>query len=465
MKRRTLLAILIPAAVIAALVLYSAVSGKEKEIVLETAAKYGQFEIAVMITGELQAIRETEIQAPSKLRSRELRISRVKIQDLIPEGTVVDSGQWVATLDRSEADNTLKDIMDNLEQEESEYLRTKLDTTMQLRQLRDDLINLSFTMEEAEITLEQSQYEPPATIRQAEISLEKSARAYEQAKKNYGLRVRQAEAEIREAEISLARDQRRKNEMIDVMNHFDIMAPSSGMVIYKKDWNGQKRTAGTEINTWDLTVATLPDLSTMISLTYVNEIDISKLKVGQQVKIGVDAFPNKRFTGQVLEVANIGQQLPNTDAKVFEVRIELNERDTILRPSMTTSNEVITSLIDSVIYVPLEAVHANDSLTFVYTREGKKQVVVLGESNENNIIVEMGLKKNEMLYLSIPSEPETFEYTGLALFEEIKKRKEEEQKQREQQQEMMNRQQQNPRNLEGRRQGRPSGGQQRRTEG
>ena len=44
-------------------------------------------------------------------------------------------------------------------------------------------------------------------------------------------------------------------------NKFDIMAPASGMVIYKKDWNGQKRTAGTEINTWDLTVATLPDLS------------------------------------------------------------------------------------------------------------------------------------------------------------------------------------------------------------
>ncbi len=194
---------------------------------------------------------------------------------------MVDSGDWVATLDRSEADNSLKDIMDNLEQEESEYMRTKLDTTMQLRQLRDDLINLSFAMEEAEITLEQSQYEPPATIRQAEIELEKATRAYKQAKENYGLRVKQAKAEMREAEISLARDRRSQKEMVEVMEQFDIMAPASGMVIYKKDWNGQKRTAGTEINTWDLAVATLPDLSTMISLTYVNEIDISKLKVGQ----------------------------------------------------------------------------------------------------------------------------------------------------------------------------------------
>ena len=462
MKRRTLLAIVIPVVLIAALVLYSVLSGKEKEIVLETEVQLGQFEIAVMVTGELQAIRETEIKAPSSLRSRHLRIHRVKIQDLIPEGTVVDSGDWVATLDRSEADNTLKDIMDNLESQQSEYTRTKLDTTMRLRQLRDDLINLNFAMEEAEITLEQSKFEPPATIRQAEIELEKTTRAYQQAEKNYSLQVKQAAAEMREAEISLAKDQRRKNDMEAVMAQFDIMAPASGMVIYKKDWSGQKRTAGTEINTWDLAVATLPDMSDMISMTYVNEIDISKLSAGQPVKIGVDAFPEKRFSGEVIEVANIGQQLPNTDAKVFEVKIVLNERDTILRPSMTTSNEVLTEVLDSVLFVPLEAVHANDSLTFVFTRQGKKQIVVLGESNENNIIVEMGLKRGERLYLSLPEDPESFDYTGLGLIEEIERRKAEEQKKREEQQEMMKNQPRRPNNFQG---GRQSGGQVRRTQG
>jgi hypothetical protein len=234
-----------------------------------------------------------------------------------------------------------------------------------------------------------------------------------------------------------------------VLKEFDIMAPASGMVIYKKDWNGQKRTAGSEINTWDLAVATLPDLSAMISMTYVNEIDISKLNEGQEVKIGVDAFPEKRFTGEVIEVANIGQQLPNTDAKVFEVRIALNERDTILRPSMTTSNEVITNVLDSVLFVPLEAVHANDSLTFVYTRGGKKQIVVLGESNENNIVVEMGLEKGDRLYLSIPSDPESMQYTGLALIEEIEKRKAEEQKRREEAQERMKQLQQKSPSFQG----------------
>ncbi len=429
MKKKILIITIVIVAVIVALIVYSAVSGKEKEVILETVVEKGRFEIAVMVTGELQAQNETAIEAPAALRSRNLRIRSVKIQELIAEGTVVDSGDWIATLDRSEADNTLKDIMDDLEKLEAAHLRTKLDTTMELRQLRDELINLKFNMEETEITLEQSKYEPPATIRQAEISLEKSERAYDQASKNYVLRVQQSEGDMRDAEINLAKESRRKTEMDNVLKQFDIVAPAPGMVIYKRDWNGSKRTAGAEINSWDPTVATLPDLSTMISKTYVNEIDISKISTEQEVMIGVDAFPEKEFSGNVVEVANIGEQLPNTDAKVFEVIIALNEQDSILRPSMTTSNSILTRVYDEVLYVPLEAVRANDSLTFVYTKAKERKVVVLGESNENFIIVEQGLSKGETLYLSAPEDPESFKLTGIELLEVIRQKELEKQEQ------------------------------------
>jgi HlyD family secretion protein len=35
----------------------------------------------------------------------------------------------------------------------------------------------------------------------------------------------------------------------------------------------------------------------MISKTYVNEIDVSKVKAGQRVRLTVDAFPDKTYTG------------------------------------------------------------------------------------------------------------------------------------------------------------------------
>jgi len=128
----------------------------------------------VTTTGELQAESSVEITAPSELRtSRHLRFGEIKIQDLVPEGTMVDSGDYVGLLDRSEVSNSLKSAQDQLEEEEANYRRVKMDTALTLSNLRDELINLQFNVEEAEITLEQSKFEPPATIRQAQINLEK----------------------------------------------------------------------------------------------------------------------------------------------------------------------------------------------------------------------------------------------------------------------------------------------------
>lgn len=383
----------------------------------------GQFEVLVTVTGELQAKSSVDIMGPSELRnSRSLRIREIKIKDLVSEGTVVDSGEYVGELDRSEVGTSLKDLEDELETSESQFLKTQLDTTMQLRELRDQLVNLKFTLEEKQIVLDQSKFEPPATIRQAKIDLEKSQRSYEQSRDNYSLKVQQAKANMREASINLDKAQRKVNELKDVISKFTIYAPQSGMVIYKKEWSGEKRKVGSGINPWDLTVATLPDLSSMNSKTYVNEIDISKVKEGQEVRMGIDAFPEKKYTGQVLEVANIGEQLQNTDAKVFEVTISVDQSDDIMRPAMTTSNQIVTDVYDDVLFVPLEAIHNEDSLSFVYTRNNRKQIIVPGETNENYIIIEQGLDEDDEVYLSVPENAERFKLSGEELIPVLQER-------------------------------------------
>ena len=428
MKKGILISLIAIAVLVISLIVYSAASESDTSVKLMSEVVVGNFEIIVNVTGELKAEKSVEIKAPAQLRSRNLRIRSIKIQNLVPEGTVVDSGDWVATLDRSEADNTLKDILDGLEKDESAYTKSKLDTTIQLRQLRDDLINLRFNMEEQGIALEQSQYEPPATIRQAQINLDKATRAFEQASKNYFLKEQQAKADMISVKINVDRQLRTRDEMITVLEDFDIYAPAPGMVIYKKDWSGQKRTVGSEISTWDLTVATLPDLATLVSITYVNEIDISKIKVGQEVRVGVDAFPEKLFIGSVITVANIGEQLPNTDAKVFEVLIRLNSSDPVLRPSMTTSNQIVISTLPEVMHIPIEALHANDSVSFVYRNNHSRQIVIVGESNENSVVIEQGLEVGEKIFLNIPEDPESFKFQGLELIEIIKEMKAEEER-------------------------------------
>ena len=61
---------------------------------------------------------------------RDFRIWQIKIEDIIPDGTVVDSGDYVATLDRTELVNKIKDQELDLERLKTQYTKTKLDTTL-----------------------------------------------------------------------------------------------------------------------------------------------------------------------------------------------------------------------------------------------------------------------------------------------------------------------------------------------
>ncbi len=385
-------------------------SDKETQKIL-VPVKKGQFRINVTTTGELEAKNSEKIYGPSDLRS--IRIWNVKIEDIIPDGSLVDSGDYVATLDRTEISNRIKDLESEVEKLESQFIKTRIDTTIELRTARNELINLKFNLEERKIKLDQSRYEPPATIREYEIELDKAQRDYDEAIRNYSVKLEKAQATMQEVMVSLEQQKRNLDQNLKAREQFVVRAPKAGMVIYKRDWDGSKMGVGATVSAWDNVVATLPDLTKMISKTYVNEIDISKVKTGQPVEVGVDAFPDKKFTGSVVEVANIGEQIRNSNAKVFEVKIEINEYDSILRPAMTTKNTIITAVIDSVFYVPIECVHSNDTLTFVYTDKHTKQQVITGESNENEIIIRAGVQENEPLYLVPPEKTDNFTLVSL----------------------------------------------------
>ncbi|NOU46221.1 MAG: HlyD family efflux transporter periplasmic adaptor subunit [Bacteroidales bacterium] len=376
-------------------------SNPDETILLETPVKQGLFVINVTTTGELEAKSSEKIYGPSSAGLREARIWELKIDDIIPDGTIVDSGDFVANLDRTELTNKLKDKEIEIEQFQNNFTKTQLDTTMELRSARNDLVNLKYAMEEAQIAVDQSIYEPPASQRQVQIELDKSKRSYDQADMNYSLRTEKAVANMSEVSTALKKKQGEYQKLMDLIGEFTVNAPKSGMVIYQRDWEGKKRGIGSTVSAWENVVATLPNLREMITKTYVNEIDISKVKVGQKVNIGIDAFPDKKFTGQVLEVANIGEQIRNSNAKVFEVKIGVNEYDSIIRPAMTTKNTIITDEIDSMLYIPLEAMLSNDSIQYVIVGKHKQQVIT-GKSNENEIIILAGLTEKQNVLLSLP---------------------------------------------------------------
>lgn len=379
--------------------------GDSSSVALYVSPSVGEFVVDVVTTGELRAKNSKEIMGPQGIR--EFRINNITIQRLIPEGTIVKSGDFIAELDRSEIMGKMQDVQLDLQSAQSQVTQAQLDSTLELSQARDNLINLKFALEEREIAVDQSKYESPAVQRQAEIELDRAERQLAQETKNYQTKVKQAEARLSEVEAELAKRQNELTKIRELMGQFTIYAPDQGMLIYRRSWNGTKVTEGSQVSAWSPVVAELPDFSVMESVTYINEVDIQKIEVGQSVELGLDAVADKRLTGKVVDVANIGEQRKNYDSKVFEVVIEVNESDSLLRPAMTTSNKIIIDTFDNVLFAPLEAVHTVDSLNFVFKREGASKImqqVELGAMNENSVIIHRGVAETDELFLTVPDD-------------------------------------------------------------
>jgi multidrug efflux pump subunit AcrA (membrane-fusion protein) len=406
LKKKSLIGIIAASVVV---VVIAVLGGKTLTGIKAYTVEKTTFESVVTVKGEIHGKNSLVIALPEDLKNRDLRINEFKIKDLIQEGTIVEKGDWVATLDIENITQQIQSNNDDIERHRIELNDTKIDSAIQLKQLREEIAEFKFDLQYRELEKEQAKYESPAYQRKVNVAYNKTLRQMDKKMRDYELR--KMHLRIRTQRIEdhynwhLLRDSLLKKAVIAA----EILAPEKGMVIYGRLWGGRKMRIGDNISPWHPTIATLPDLSLLISETYVEEIHITKINLGDSVKISVDALPGKIYNGIIYKIANIGQELPGFESKVFNVLIELIDKDSELKPAMTSNNNIIIEKIPDVISVPRECLFSDNSSYYVYIRKaGKvyKQAVVPGPENEKEVIIKSGLEIKDKVLMA---EPEHFE--------------------------------------------------------
>ncbi|MFL1013520.1 efflux RND transporter periplasmic adaptor subunit [Flavisericum labens] len=378
-------------------------SSSDEDVSLTSKVEKGTFLNEVYISGEAQSTSSKKINGPSN--TRRYGLYNIKIQDLVPEGTVVKKGDYIGKLDVSELNGKILDAQLNLEKAQSRYTQQELDTTLTLKQERNAIKDLLFKIEEDKLELERSIYEPPATVRSLEINIEKTERELKEKRADYSIKKRQANAKMIEVGTEVSKYKKQIDELLDLQKEFSIYSEDDGMVTYIKEWNGTKKKVGATISPWEPAIASLPDLTKMESKTFCNEVDIRKIKKGLKAKVGFDAFPDIELDGLVTEVANVGETKAGSDIKLFQVNIKINGTNKNIRPGMTTSNKILTRQQDDVLMIPLEAVFSKDSISYSYVKSGlsiEKKQVELGLANNEVVIINKGLNEGEIVYLNKP---------------------------------------------------------------
>ncbi len=365
----------------------------------------GPFELALNIKGEVQGKNAVVINLPDVMKRRSLRIYQIKIKDMIPEGKLVKKGDWIATLDAADINQKIQNNQQELTRHLAEFNDAKIDSAIQLTKLREELQEFNYDLKYKELELEQAKYESPAYQRKKQVEYNKTIRQMEKKRRDYELTRLKLKTQIKRKEDDYNHDAEIDSLLKQALMACRVKAPKNGMVMYAKLWGGRKLRVGDQVSRWNPAIATLPDMSVLVSETYVKEIDITKISVGDSVEITIDALPNKKYSGIIDRIANIGQELPGFDTKVFKVIINMNEHGEEIKPAMTTNNKIILTKLENAVKIPRHCLFSDDGDTFVFLKtKGKivKKRVTKGFENDTEIVIKSGLNVGDIILNSAP---------------------------------------------------------------
>ena len=182
-----------------------------------------------------------------------------------------------------------------------------------------------------------------------------------------------------------------------------IIAPSAGVVIARGVEEGETVVGGTSAFGGGTALFTIADLSTLVVKAAINEVDIGKVKRGDQVALTVDAFPGDTARGVVRLVPPAARQQERV--RVFDVEIEVTGGQQFLRPGMTANVRISGPVHREVVRVPVEAVLLQDGKTIVYKIGGsgpQPVPVTLGLSDLFYVELTGGLAPGDSIALEDP---------------------------------------------------------------
>ena len=151
--------------------------------------------------------------------------------------------------------------------------------------------------------------------------------------------IQSAAETLRSAELNM-------DNLQEAMNNYTVTSPISGTIIEKNAKAGDALTAGADL-------CTIYDLSYLVMVINVDELQVSDVSVGQSVQVTADAVPDKTYTGTVTRVSMKGSSNGGTTTYPVTVRIDETEG---LRPGMNANAEIVTAEAGNALAVPNAAI-------------------------------------------------------------------------------------------------------------
>jgi len=280
---------------------------------------------AVTSSGQIEA--KSQVSLSSEVTARILKI-HVKEGDYVKAGQLVvelDQTQFKGAVDRSEASVAQANAAVVQATANRDQAKRALDRQRELKRSQPNLV----TDESVELADQQSKV-ADANLKSSEAQLQ------------------QARAGLKEAQENLARTM--------------LVSPISGRVVRLAVEEGEVAVPGTFSKETGLLMR-IADLSVITAKVKVDETDIVRLAMGDSVSITIDAFPDTTFAGKVTKIGNSATTATSTGTSAdkavdFEVEVTLTNPPKDVRPDLSMTSRIITSVRKGVLSIPIIALTA-----------------------------------------------------------------------------------------------------------
>jgi multidrug efflux pump subunit AcrA (membrane-fusion protein) len=267
---------------------------------------------------------------------------KMKIIGMLKHGEVVDKGDSVIQLDPTEIKKYIVDRETELETQKATIAKLLIDQSNQKEQLEANLESELAVFELKKLEITASRFESDRVKRIKNLEFKQAELNIKKHKRKIELNRIVARSELNVQKI------REKQILIDLKNTrnflpaLTIKSPIKGIFqVGTNEQNRQPIKIGDEIYFGNV-MGSVPSLTWMKVNTTVSENDFLHVKLGQKVKVRLDALPKVVFNGEVSHVGKLCRlKDEKSKQKVFDVEVKMLVSDERLKPGMTVSCEYI----------------------------------------------------------------------------------------------------------------------------
>ena len=368
----------------------------------------GDFIVSVKNRGEIRSVRSVLLSAP--------QVPDPRIVKLAETGKPIKKGDVVVEFDGVQQEQNLIEKSTDVRTADSEIVQTKAQHKIENEMDSMNLMQSEYNVERAK--LEASKAEILSEIEGAKdrIDVGVSEGALNQVHTTIQSRKLSQGADVERLDQKKDKAVRDTQLAKNYLSKMVIRAPNDGIVTILPNFRaggsfGQSPPPFKEGDrVWTgAAIAEIPDLSEMRVELKLEEVDRGRLKVGQAVRLRVDAIPEKEFHAEMDWISPIAQLVFRTwpPEKLFPARATLKSLDSRLRPGMSASAEVIVERQPNVLLIPARASFLKNGKPTVYVQKGRQflmRTIAVGERNDEDLVVLKGLKEGELVTLESPEE-------------------------------------------------------------